>query len=91
VEVRLINDISQSRGNLLFIPAFKAKLLTKALDRKLLVVSNSPGVAKNGGALNFVLTNGKLVYEINVRRLESHGLKVSSAVRNSGIIVESVN
>src|SRR5688572_17869676 len=32
VVVRLINDVSESRGQVLFIPAFKAKLIPQALS-----------------------------------------------------------
>lgn len=91
IEVRLINDLSEARGQILFLPAFKAKLLPKALERQLLVVSNSPGIARRGGALNFVLSNGKLSYEINVRSIESLGLKVGTSLRSSGTVVESLN
>lgn len=91
IEVRLINDLSESKGQILFLPAFKAKLLPKALERRLLVVSNSPGIARKGGALNFVLLNGKLTYEINVRSIEDHGLKVSTALKSAGTVVESLN
>jgi hypothetical protein len=90
VEVRLINDLSESRGQVLFIPAFKAKLIPQALSGNALVVSNSPNVARKGGAYNFIHANGKVGYEINVKSIESRGMKVSSSLKNFGTVVESV-
>ena len=77
--------------NIVFLPAYKGKLLSKlvvVLDKQpTLIVSNKPGIARNGGGINFVLINGKLNYEINCAAIEKRGMKVSTAIKSTGIIV----
>jgi hypothetical protein len=91
--IRQINDISEAKdSNILFIPAYKTKVLPEIFQHKgksqTLIVSNTPGVAKKGVSINFLLKEGKLTYEINVKAIEKSGMKISSALKSNGIIVE---
>jgi hypothetical protein len=45
-------------------------------------------LSKRGSGINFVLSNGKLGYEINCKAIEKRGLKVSNGIKNMGTIVE---
>jgi hypothetical protein len=53
-----------------------------------LIVSNKADVARKGGGISFILINGKLSYEINVKAIEKRGMKVSSALKSSATIVQ---
>jgi hypothetical protein len=78
--------------NILFIPAYKAKKLPVVLNRfpsePTLIVSNNMDFARKGGGINFILVNGKLKYEINCKAIEKRGMKISSNVKNMGIVLE---
>jgi hypothetical protein len=76
----------------IFIPAFKSKVLIKALadydTQSILFITNAIGSAKKGSGINFILSDGKLKYEINSVSIERRGLKISSTVRRLGVEVE---
>ena len=67
---------------MLFVtPAFAKQLddLKKQLgSRNVLTVSDSPGLAERGVAINFVVVDGKLKFEINTATLKRAGLQASS-------------
>lgn len=93
IEVKELATPAEATGcHILFLPAYKAKwipeLLTSIATEPTLVVSNKTGFAKRGGAINFVLLEGKLNYEINCPAIEKKGMKIGSAVKKMGIQVE---
>ena len=47
-------------------------------SRNVLTVSDSPGLAERGVAINFVVVEGKLKFEINTMTLKKAGLRASS-------------
>jgi hypothetical protein len=89
--VREISDITEIRGQILFLPSYKSKVLSSLVKQteksSVLIVSNTPGTAKQGGSISFVLSGGKLTYEINVAAIEKRGLKVGTSVRSAGLVV----
>lgn len=78
--------------NILFIPAFKAKglpgIIQKFPTQPTLIITNKPNMARMGSGINFVLTQGKIQYEINSKVIEARGLKVPSVLKGMGITVE---
>lgn len=78
--------------NILFIPAYKAKLMPYILNKlsasSTLIVTNKIDMAKKGSNINFILANGKLQYEINCKSIEERGMKISSRLKGMGILVE---
>lgn len=78
--------------HVIFIPAYKAKQVPKVLaslgKKPTLIVTNKPQLAKTTGGINLVLVNGKLQYEINCKSLEEKGMKISSALKSMGIIIQ---
>lgn len=78
--------------HILFVPAYKSKSLTKIIDAvgtaPTVIVTNKPNLARQGSAVNFVLIEGKLKYEINTRSIESRGVRVSAGIKGMGIIVD---
>jgi len=62
---------------------------TKIGTQPVLIISDEPGLAKAGSALNFVTIGGKLRYEVNVNALASRGLTLAPEIVKLGIGVES--
>lgn len=57
-------------------------------DKGTLTISESPGYAKMGTALNFVIVDDKLKFEANVKSINNEGLKASSQLLKLAIIVD---
>lgn len=54
------------------------KLLQAAKGLPVLLVAETPGFARAGGTINFVMENGRLLFEINIKAAENAHLKISS-------------
>ncbi len=77
---------------ILFISASKKNeldaILKKIEHKNILTISDSEGFAHKGVAINFVIIEGKIKFEINNRALERAGLQVSSQLKKLAILVE---
>ncbi|MEO8111622.1 MAG: YfiR family protein [Ginsengibacter sp.] len=76
--------------NVLFISADNTYPLSSILattGRGTLIVSETPGYANMGTAINFVIVNDKLKFEANVKSINDEGLKASSQLLKLAIIV----
>jgi hypothetical protein len=77
--------------DVLFVPAFKAKVLPKYLsyasNTPILIITNKVDLAKQGSGVNFILVDGKMKYEINCKSIEARGMKISSSIKGMGIVV----
>jgi hypothetical protein len=94
IEVRDLTGPEQaSLCNILFVPAYKVKLLPSILktvgDAPTLIITNKFDMAKKGSGVNFLLVNGKLQYEINCKSIEGRGMKIPASIKGLGIIVEN--
>ena len=73
---------SNQRCHILFIPSEDSKALPGILEEvqgvATLTIGETEGFAKRGGMINFILSDRKLNFEINQKRAESAGLKISS-------------
>jgi len=78
--------------HILFISASKKDeldvILKKIEHKNILTISDSEGFAHKGVAINFVIIEGKIKFEINNRALERAGLQVSSQLQKLAILVE---
>jgi hypothetical protein len=84
-----LNEIQDC--NILFIPSNSSFSLQSILDktgRGVLTISEEPGFAKQGTALNFVIINDKLKFEANLKALYQAGLKASSQLLKLAKIVD---
>ena len=93
IQIDVFADIEQLQVcNMLFISSSFASQLEEVLDqlneKSTLTISDTPGLANKGSAINFVLAKGKLKFEINRRRLYDAGLQVSSQLLKLAILVE---
>jgi hypothetical protein len=84
-----VNDISDC--NILFITRENSGSLDAALlktAKGTLVIAEKPGCAKKGAAVNFVVADNKLKFEINQKAVAAEGLKASSQLLKLAIIVD---
>lgn len=76
----------------LFIPTTYSGNLNEALSKvkgkSTLVITDKPGQAKQGAAINFVSIDNKQKFELNKSNLEKYNLKVSNSLVNLAIVVE---
>lgn len=64
------------------------EILKRAEGRNILTVADSKGLAARGVAINFVVIDGRLRFEINRRAAERSGLQISSELLKLAILVE---
>ncbi len=64
------------------------KITEITLPNNTLIVTDKDGMAKKGSAINFVLENEKVRFELNNKVIEKAGLKSSAKLRNIAIQVE---
>ena len=67
------------------------KLLQAARGLPILLVSESPGFARAGGAIDFVIEGGKVIFEVNQNAAEAAHLKISSKLLALAHIVSSTD
>ncbi len=77
--------------HILFIPRDypgPVRSVTEKVGKKVLVIGDKVNAARQGAAINFVLVNDKLKFEINTEAVYSAGLKASSQLLKLAIIVD---
>jgi hypothetical protein len=78
--------------HILFIPTESSSMLPEVLKKikgkSTLVVTEKPGLAKKGAAINFVVENNKQKFEMNKANIEKYNLKVSTTLASYAIQVE---
>lgn len=72
-----------SEGQSSNLPTISAKLQGKPV----LLVTESPGAAKKGSGINFVIVDDKMKFELNKGAVEKQGLKVSGDLTKLAIVV----
>jgi len=96
ISVRHLRGIEEIKDcHLVFLAASAGKqhlkLLQAARGLPMLLVSESPGFARAGGAIDFVIENGKLIFEVNQNAAESVHLRISSKLLALARIVSSMD
>ncbi len=75
-----VGDIGKC--NILFVAASESdkigQILSKIGSESTLIISDKPGLAGNGAAIDFMEKDGKLGFEINQQSFSKHGLNVNS-------------
>ena len=84
-----IEDLEQCQ--VLFIPSEQVGKLKEIQQRlgnqNVLTVTDTPGLADQGVAINFVLIDGRLKFEINQKALQHAGLHASAQLLKLAILV----
>lgn len=83
LEVRRVKDASGLAGlHVLFLARDRTSRLAEALASPqlgmALVVTESPGALSQGSALNFLIIDGQIRFELSLEAAEKRGLKLSS-------------
>lgn len=77
--------------HMVYIPTNKSSMLgdvVSKLDGKpTVVISDGPGLANQGAAINYIKVDGKQKFEINTATLTKNGLKVTQFLTSLGIKV----
>lgn len=84
-----ISDID--KPHILYIPEDSTEMLQAAVKKlsgkSTLIVTEKPGLAKQGSAINFVIVGNRQKFELNKANVSKHNLKVASALENLALLV----
>jgi hypothetical protein len=77
--------------HILYIPESStdklAAVISKLSGKSTLIVTEQPGLAKKGAAINFVVVGSRQQFELNKANITSRNLKVASTLEQLGIAV----
>lgn len=93
IQVRRCDDLKDAgRPRILFISDSAAALLPAALEKfrktDTLIVGESEGLAAHGAAINFVIREDSVRFEINVKALETAGIQAGAQLLRLAILVD---
>ena len=93
IEIKPITSLDKlDKCHMLFIPSENSvtfsEILSKLKGKSTLIITEKPGLAKQGAAINFVVQDNKQKFEFNKANAEKYSLKVSSNLAALAIIVE---
>lgn len=83
IVVKKIDNPGQiGKYHIVFVPASRTSQLDNVLaavsDKNTLVITDGNGLIKKGAGISFVLSNGKLLFELNKEVIEKQGLYINS-------------
>ncbi len=86
IEVRNVKDLKEiEQANILFLLPEKSALLNEAISKYkgkgTLLITEKPGLAKVGAAINFIVEENKQKFELNESSASKAGLKISTTLR----------
>ena len=91
IEIRVFNNPDEiEHCNILFIPektSYPLSSILGKMDKGMLTISEEPGFARQGTVFNFVIKNGKLKFEANLKALNQADVKAGSQLLKLAIIV----
>ncbi len=77
--------------HILYIPVDSTELLKEAVKRlsgkSTLIVTEKPGMALQGSAINFVIVGSRQKFELNKSNVSKHNLKVASTLETLAVMV----
>lgn len=92
IEVKQYNSVANIGDcDILYVSASSsnsiAQVTAATKGKSILIVTDKPGLAHKGAAINFVEVGGKIKFELNQQNAESRGLKVSGSLASLAILV----
>ena len=92
----VVKNFSSARDiekcHILIITEGKSSQLQEALSKvsgnSTLVITESPGLASKGSGINFVMKDGKMLFELNKNKIEKNGLKINSKLTALAVLVD---
>lgn len=93
LEIRSLSSVEgASKCHIVYIQPDKGgelpDVLSKVKGKSALVITEKPGLAKQGAAINFVVQENKQKFELNKSNAEKYNLKVSSNLASLAIVVD---
>lgn len=93
ISIKSISSVSSiEKSNIIFVPFESSGELTEIINkmkgRSTLVVTEKPGLAKQGAAINFIIKENKQLFELNKSNAERYKLKISSSLIPLAILVD---
>lgn len=83
---------SIGKSNIVFVPIESSSqlndIIAKVKDYSTLVVTEKPGLAKQGAAINFIVKDNKQLFELNKSNAERFKLKVSKNLAALAILID---
>jgi hypothetical protein len=80
---------SMQKCHLVYVPDGKKADLDKVIEKfrpqPVVVVSDVAGAILKGGAINFIMVDGKQNFEVKKDNVEKNGIKVNSQLLNLGV------
>jgi len=92
IEIKRFSTTSEiANCHILYVSASQSGRLDEIIDatkdKAVLLVTDKPGLAKKGAAINFVEKEGKIKFELNQTNAEARGLKVAGSLASLAIVV----
>lgn len=92
IQIRKITTIDNSdKFNIIYILTDNStqlsEVLTKVKGKSTLIVTEKPGLAKQGSGINFVIVENKQKIELNKSNIEKYKLKIASTLVNMALPV----
>lgn len=93
IKLEKVNNVDEiSKSHMLYIPPSKSSslqpVLSKLNDKPVVIITDRPGMAREGAGINYVEIDGKQKFEINPSALQKQGLKVNSYLTSLGIVIK---
>ena len=93
IEVKKFNSPNEINGcHVIYVPPASSgkwtEVLKKVSGKSTLLVSEKPGLAKQGAIINFVVKDNRQKFELNLSNAQKHELKVSSSLEALAIVVK---
>ena len=90
-----INSFSTSKElknpHILYIPEDNSGSLSSAISKlkgkNTLIVTESPGLARQGSAINFIIVGSRQKFELNKNTVSKYNLKVASVLEKLAVLV----
>jgi hypothetical protein len=90
-EIQNIQDMDMDKCHILFICQPETEslkdILENAVRRHIVTVSDHDGFAKKGVAINFVMMEGRVTFEMNVKAIRKAGIYPSSQILKLAVLV----
>ena len=84
IEIRNITKVDDTKFNIIYILTDNStqlsEVLSKVKGKSTLIVTDKPGLAKQGAGINFVIVENKQKIELNKVNIEKYKLKVASTL-----------
>ena len=91
--LKVTKDVKECVCHMLFIASAESshndEIIQLLKNNSVLTIAETPGFAKQGGIINFVLEDSKVRFEVNVEAAKQVGLTISSRLLSLAKIVQT--